>query len=390
MSNSFKINGHCEEEFRSVKKAFEENFNDGLEVGASLAVSLRGKLVVDLWGGYTDEACKKEWGKNTIVNTFSTTKVMTALCCHLLIDQELIDVDAPVMKYWPEFGQNGKENILVKHVLSHSAGLPTFGQRIGIEELYNWDQIIKIIENQKPWYEAGSKFGYHMITFGFLVGELVRRVSGKTIGEFFRDEIAIPLDIDFHIGLSKENYNRTAEMIQSGESISNWQLFIPKLLFNKAMKVFFNPDLRNVDFNSDDWRKSEIPSSNGHGNARSIAKVGEILACGGEIAGKKILSLSTIEKAIETQVKGRDPISLYKSKELGLGFGLLNDILILGPRSFYWSGAGGSFCVMDLEKKLSIGYAMNKMGSIFGADKRIKRISNAIWKIINENLNDAV
>ncbi len=385
MSNPFKINGTCEEEFLSVKKVFEDNFKDGLEVGASLAVSLKGKLVVDLWGGYADEACKKAWKKNTIVNTFSTTKVMTALCCHILIDRGLIDVDDPVMKYWPEFGLNGKENILVRHVLSHSAGLPTFGQKIGIEELYNWEHITKIIENQRPWYKAGSKFGYHMITFGFLVGELVRRVSGKTLGEFFQDEIAIPLDIDFHIGLSKENYVRTADMIQSGESISNLQLFALKLLFNKAMKVFFNPDLRNVDFNSDNWRKSEIPSSNGHGNARSIAKVGEILACGGEIGGKKILSLSTIEKAIEIQIEGRDPISLYKSMKWGLGFGLLNDTLLLGPRSFYWSGAGGSFCVMDLEKKLSIGYAMNKMGGIIGADPRNKRISEAIWKIINEN-----
>ncbi|MHA1235260.1 MAG: serine hydrolase domain-containing protein, partial [Promethearchaeota archaeon] len=201
-----KIDGYCDERFISVKHAFEKNFKLGLEIGSSFAVSLNGKLVVDIWGGYSDSAKTKSWEKDTIVNVFSTTKVMTALCVHLLVDKGVIDVDAPVAKYWPEFAQATKDKILVKHLMSHSAGLPGFDEKIPVEALYNWDRIIELLASQKPWWKPGTKIGYHMITFGYLLGELVRRVTGKSLGEFFRDEIAVPLNIDFHIGFP-ENFD---------------------------------------------------------------------------------------------------------------------------------------------------------------------------------------
>ena len=375
--------GFCDERFISAKRAFEKNFDLGLEVGASFAVCLDGELVVDIWGGFSDSAKTKSWEKDTIVNVFSTTKVITALCIHLLIDKGFIDVEAPVFKYWPEFAQATKENVLVKHLLSHSAGLPGFDEKIPGEALYDWDRITNLLASQKPWWKPGTKIGYHMTTFGYLLGELVRRVTGKSLGNFFRENIATPLDIDFHIGLSKNYDSRIADIIPPEEVFAKWQVFLIKLLFRKAVKVLYNPNMEDVDFNSRAWRSAEIPAANGHGNARSIANIGSILACGGMFNSKKILSKSTIEKAIEPQISGRDVIRLYTPEKFSLGFGLLDDKFFIGPRSFGWGGAGGSLCVMDLEKKLSIGYAMNKM-HMKGDDPRTGPIFNAVWDVVNK------
>jgi len=379
-----KIEGYCDERFISVKHAFEKNFELGLEVGASFAVSLNGELVVDIWGGFSDSAKTKPWEKDTIVNVFSTTKVITALCIHMLVDKGLIDVEDPVSKYWPEFAQASKENVLVKHLLSHSAGLPGFDEKIPGEALYDWDRITNLLASQKPLWKSGTKIGYHMITFGHLLGELVRRVTGKSLGNFFRENIANPLNIDFHIGLSESYDARIADIIPPEEVFARWQVFLIKLLFRKTVKVFFNPNLEEVDFNSRDWRSAEIPASNGHGNARSIAKVGSILACGGMFDNKKIISRSTVEKAIEPQISGRDRIMIYSPQKFSLGFGLLDDRFYLGPRSFGWGGAGGSLCVMDLEKKLSMGYAMNKM-HMKGEDPRTGPIFKAVWDVVNKD-----
>ncbi|MFX1287650.1 MAG: serine hydrolase domain-containing protein [Promethearchaeota archaeon] len=378
-----EIKGYCDERFINAKNAFERNFEEELEVGASFAVSLNGELVVDLWGGFSDSAKTKSWNKDTIVNVFSTTKIMTALCVYLLIDRGLIDVEAPVCKYWPEFAQATKENVLVKHLLSHTAGLPGFDEEIPVEALYDWDRIVKILAAQKPWWNPGTKIGYHMVTFGYLVGELVRRVTRKSLGEFFRDEIAVPLNIDFHIGLP-ENYDyRTADIVPPKEVFAKWQIILIKLLFKKAVKVYYNPNLENVDFNSRGWRSAEIPASNGHGNARSIANIGSILACGGMYKKKKVLTKSIVERAIEPQISGRDIIRIYRPAKFGLGIGLLDDKYYLGPRSFGWGGAGGSLCVMDIEKKLSIGYAMNRM-YMKGEDPRTGPIFKAVWDVVNK------
>lgn len=378
-----KIEGYCDERFISAKLAFEKNFELGLEVGASFAVSLNGELVVDIWGGFSDSAKTKPWEKDTLVNVFSTTKVITALCIHLLVDKGLIDVEEPVYKYWPEFAQVNKENVLVKHFLSHSAGLPGFDEKIPGEALYDWDRIVNLLTSQKPWWKPGTKIGYHMTTFGYLLGELVRRVTGKSLGNFFRENIANPLDIDFNIGLSEIYDSRIADIIAPEEVFPKWQVILIRLLFRKTVKVLFNPNMESVDFNSRAWRSAEIPAANGHGNARSIAKVGSILACSGMFDNKKIISRSTVERAIEPQISGRDRIMLYSPQKFSLGFGLLDDRFFLGPHSFGWGGAGGSLCVMDIEKKLSIGYAMNKM-HMKGDDPRTEPIFKAVWDVVNK------
>jgi CubicO group peptidase (beta-lactamase class C family) len=383
MRKAIEIHGYCDEQFTAVKDIFENNFKSNLEVGASFAVILDGKLKVDLWGGFADAAQTKKWEKDTIVNVFSTTKIMTALCMHILIDRGLIDLDAPVAKYWPEFSQAGKENIPVRYLLSHTAGLPGFDKEIIIDVLYDWNQTVDLLATQKPWWTPGSRSGYHSITFGYLLGELIRRVTGKTIGVFFKEELAQPLNMDFHIGLSEEDQLRVAEVIPPDDSISNFKMFLFKLFFKTTFKVMFNPIILNKDFNSKKWRAAEIPASNGHGNARSIAKVGAIMACGGELDNKQILSFTSIENAIKEQINGRDIVIFRQPKSWALGFGLSHDIYLQGPRSFYWSGLGGSYCIMDLEKKLSIGYAMNKM-RLFD-EPRGESLAQAVWDVVNSD-----
>ncbi|MFX1358593.1 MAG: serine hydrolase domain-containing protein [Promethearchaeota archaeon] len=385
MKNNMKIHGYCDDRFEKVKETFAKNFQLGLEVGASFAVMLEGKMVVDLWSGFTDAAQTQPWQEDTIVNVFSTTKVMTALCVHILVDKGLIDLDAPVANYWPEFAQAGKKELPVRYLLSHTAGLPGFDKEINIDVLYDWNQIVDLLASQKPWWKPGSRSGYHSITFGYLLGEIIRRVTGKSVGTFFMEEVAQPLNIDFHIGLSEEDQSRVAEIIPPDDSVSKFKMFLFKLFFKTTFKVMFNPVLLNKDFNSPNWRAAEIPASNGHGNARSIAKVGAVIACGGQLDNKRILSFPTIENAIKEQIHGRDIVIFRQPKSWGLGFGLSHDIYLQGPRSFYWSGLGGSYCIMDLEKKLSISYAMNKM-RLFD-EPRGESLAQAVWDVINSDGN---
>ncbi len=210
---SYNIQGYSEKQFASVKKAFADNFGAGREIGASFALTINGKLVVDIWGGWADPARTRSWEQDTIVNVFSTTKVMTSICTLMLVDRGLIDLDTPVARYWPEFGRNGKEKIPVRNLLSHSAGLAGFETKTTPADWYNWDYIIQMLSGQKPMWEPGKYSGYHGLTMGYLLGEVIRRVTGKTIGTFFSEEVARPLNVDFHIGLADEHHHRVAVML---------------------------------------------------------------------------------------------------------------------------------------------------------------------------------
>ncbi|TLN17042.1 beta-lactamase family protein, partial [bacterium] len=218
MSSSTKIHGYCDTKFALVKEAFASNFEQALEVGASFAATVNGKFVVDIWGGYANAEQTKPWQKDTIVCVWSTTKVMTAICALILIDRGLLDPDAPVAQYWPEFAQAGKETVLVRHILSHTAGLPAVdAMPLPMETMSNWDKMVELLAAQKPWWEPGKEWGYHAFTFGNLVGEVVRRITGKTLGNFFREEVAEPLGADFHIGLPAKHEPRVAEILPPPE-----------------------------------------------------------------------------------------------------------------------------------------------------------------------------
>ena len=208
-----EIDGYCDAHFHAVKDAFAQNFDLHGEVGASVAVMVDGRMVVDLWAGHADGARTRPWERDTIVNVYSTTKGMVAACAHRLIEKGLLNLDAPVAKYWPEFAQKGKERLPVRYLLSHKAGLPAIREPLPAGTLYDWNAMAAALAAEEPWWEPGAKHGYHAVTFGFLVGEVVRRVSGKSVGTYFRDEIGAPLSLDFHIGLAAENDARTAEML---------------------------------------------------------------------------------------------------------------------------------------------------------------------------------
>ncbi|MFX1532519.1 MAG: serine hydrolase domain-containing protein [Promethearchaeota archaeon] len=378
MTNKIEIHGYCEERFEPVKKVLAQNIESGSDIGASFAATIDGKFVIDIWGGYTDAAQTREWERDTIVNVFSTTKVMSVLCVLMLIDRGFIDLDSPVANYWPEFSQSGKEQLPVRYLLSHTAGLPGFSKVIKMETLYNWEEIINILAAQTPSWEPGTRSGYHGITQGYLLGELVKRVSGKTIGTFFREEISDPLNADFHIGLSEEHDSRVADLIAPPPDPSQLMENNEEL---RAARGFFDPILPIEKCLTREWRGAEIPAANGHGNARSVARIGAAIACGGELDGVHLLSLKTIEKAIEEQSYTKDLVMQIPIR-WGLGFGLNSKEIRLGrnPRAFCWGGWGGSSLVMDLDEKISYAFVMNKMNNTLLGDARSANLGRAFLK----------
>src|SRR5205823_8720320 len=283
---SASVHGECAARFAAVRATFAANVDMGVEVGASFAATVDGELVVDLWGGYADAARTRPWTRDTIVNVFSTTKAMTALCAHLLVDRGLLDLDAPVARYWPEFAQAGKEGITTRHLLTHSAGLAALRRSLPTEALYDWTRMVEALAAEAPWWEPGSANGYHAMTYGYLVGEVVRRLTGKTLGRFLRGEVTAPLGADFHIGLAPSEDARVAEMVppSAEEAAAAYPSkgTDPQSLSARALN---NPPLRPEVANRPEWRQAEIPAANGHGNARSVARVMAALACGGRLGG---------------------------------------------------------------------------------------------------------
>jgi CubicO group peptidase (beta-lactamase class C family) len=379
-----EVQGYCDDKFAEVKDAFRKNFEDDLEVGASFAATVDGKFVVDIWGGYADAAKTRPWEKDTIVNVYSTTKVMTAICAHMLVDRGQLDVDAPVAKYWPEFAQAGKEKIPVRYLLSHQSGVAGIDEPMTVEAFYDWEHIIKLLEKQKPLWEPGKHCGYHAITFGYLLGELVRRITGKTLGTFFREEVAVPLGADFYIGLPEEQDYRVGELIPPPDPKPGDPLYIdPESMSEIHKKTVGNPPLNAgtaMRSRERGWRGAEIPAANGHGNARSIARVGAAMACGGEVDGVRLMGLPTIERALEEQIYDTDLV-MNMPVRYGLGFGLNSQEMPIGPnpRAFTWGGWGGSKFVADLDARLSWGYAMNKMAGAGAMDMRGAGVVQAMY-----------
>ncbi|MHA1106262.1 MAG: serine hydrolase domain-containing protein [Promethearchaeota archaeon] len=379
MKSKIEIEGYCDDRFTSVKKAFQSNFDENLEVGASFAVTINGKHVIDLWGGHADAAQTRPWKKDTIVNVYSTTKVMTAICIHMLVDRGLLDLDAPVAKYWPEFAQAGKENLPVRYLLSHTSGLAGWDKAFRTKKLYNWDLMVELLAAQKPWWEPGTKSGYHTITFGYLLGEIIKRITNQTVGTFFHEEVAKPLGADFYIGLPEEHDSRVADLIPPPPiDLSTFGDIDPESI---AMRSLTHPMIDVNETKTREWRGAEIPAANGHGNARSVSRITAALACGGEIDGIHLLSEDTIKKSIEEQSNGTDLV-LNVPIRFGLGWGLQSKDLPIGPNPnlFYWGGYGGSVVVVDLDEKMSISYVMNKMVSTLTGDPRSEKLIEELYK----------
>ncbi len=370
-----EVHGICRPGFEPVQQAFVANFEQGLEVGASVAVTVGGEFVVDLWAGDAD-AKGTPWAEDTLVNVYSTTKTMAATCVLMLADRGELDLYAPVAEYWPEFAQSGKQGVLVCHVMSHSAGLSGFDPPTP-EDLYDWDDIVERLAAQAPWWEPGTRSGYHAVTQGFLQGEIVRRVSGRSIGTFFREEVAKPLGADFHIGLDPAHDARVGELIPPTDRLGAGSLD-PKSIM---ARTFAGPSLNGTEPGTRAWRRAEIPAAGGFGNARSVARVHSALACGGSVDGVSLMSGAGVERILDEQTRGKDMV-LGMPVVFGMGFGLSDPTFPISPnaRAFFWGGWGGSLAVIDLDARVSIAYVMNRMEANLMGDLRGGRITKAAYQ----------
>lgn len=300
------IQGHCDARFDAVRAAFEENFDEREELGAAVTVLIDGAPVVDLWGGWADAARTRAWERDTVVNVWSTTKGPTALCAHILIDRGLLDPDAPVATYWPEFAAAGKEGVLVRHLLSHRAGLAGLREPHSLEQLFDWELTTSRLAAQEPWWEPGTVSGYHALTYGFLVGEVVRRVSGLLPGAFLEREVTGPLGLDFTIGLPDKEAGRAAELVHPRAQATSEQAAIFAQLAPAALAALTNPIAGASEANTAAWRAAEIPAANGHGTARAVAALYAIVAGKGRSGDRQILSPQGAERIREGQGSCRD------------------------------------------------------------------------------------
>ena len=366
-----EICGNYDPAFAEVVNAFEKNFEEG-DLGACCAVFVDGQVVVDIWGGIADFEKNPRWGKDTIVNVWSTTKTMAAICILMLYDRGLIDLESPVYKYWDIFAQNDKENVLISHLLSHSAGLPGFDSPITEDQLFDWDYTCNRLASQATWWEPGSVSGYHPMTQGWLLGEVVRRVDGRTLGNFFREEVGEKIGADFHIGLSERHFDRVALLDTS--AVDGPVVLTDETPHHFVERVEQHGRLGAKIANSDRWRKSEFPAANGHGNARSVAFIHNLIACNGASDEFELLSSDTVKRIFEIQTDDTDLILGVPIRH-GMGFGLRSDLMPISQNenACFWGGWGGSLAVIDVDARMSFAYVMNRMAPSLQHDMRAGR-----------------
>lgn len=362
------IDGEFDERFTVVVDEFARNFVERGEVGASLCITHDGRTVVDVWGGCADPATSRPWTSDTVSIVYSCTKGATALCAHVLAAQGLLDIEAPVAEYWPEFGRGDKAGVTVRMMLDHSAGVPAFRGSLAPGELYDWDRMVGRLEAEAPFWEPGTRNGYHMINFGWTVGELVRRVSGRSLGTFFREAVTDPLGLDFWIGLPVEVEPRVAPLApyvrSKGERLSQFA----RVLLNDAASIpaLAVSNLVSADANSRDYHAAEIGGAGGITNGRGLAGMYTPLATG----GGALVDEPTLDRMRCVSTATNCDATLYVATRFALGFMVSMDnraktepdSVILGEHAFGHVGAGGSIGFADVEHALGFGYTMNRMG----------------------------
>ena len=374
------VHGKCSPRFEPLRQLFTKNLNTGVDLGASVAVTIEGEFAVDLWGGWADVARTRPWNEDTLTLVYSTTKMMAALAALVLVDRGELNLDAPVAKYWPEFAAQGKGGVLVRHVLSHTSGVSSWQEPVTMADVCDWEKSTALLAAQAPWWEPGTSSGYQMICHGHLIGEIVRRVSGHKLSAFFAREIAGPLGADFHMGVHPPNYHRLAEQMQpvGRPKLPLKALFSFLFLPNGVpSKTFKNPPHDPAFRLTDTYRQADIGASNGYGNAHSVSRALSVLANGGVVDGIRLLSPKTIDRIFEPQSKGMDRV-LGIPINWGIGFALpptrMVPLLPAGSRVCFWGGYGGSITFIDLERRMTVSFVMNKLdGGILGSP-RVERI----------------
>jgi CubicO group peptidase (beta-lactamase class C family) len=374
-----EIHGTCASGYEPVRDAFAANFAERGEIGASVAVVAAGEPVVELWAGWADPARTQPWCQDTLTNVWSTTKAMTSLCAHVLIDRGELDPDAPVARYWPEFAAAGKAEIPVRWIMGHRSGLSGLAVPTSVQDYYDWDKITALLAEQEPFWEPGTATGYHAITFGYLIGEVIWRITGQSPGRFFGSEIAGPLDADFHIGLAESELGRCSELL-GVRPTEDEQAALAQAYANAhpgAMAALTNPALTGDEANEADWRMAEIPAANGHGTAFALATIFGAVTDGSQ----RLISAATLRRATTGQGRFTDLV-LGFPLDFSLGFGLSGPERHFGPNpaAFGHDGFGGSTVGGDPEAGLAIAYVMNRMGMNLVDDPRKMALIDALYR----------
>lgn len=384
-----KVQGHWDPAFSKLPEIMQELINSGQEVGASLVVNLNGRTVLDIYGGYADAEKTRAWEENTITNVVSTTKIITALAALLLVDRKLLDPEAKVSQYWPEFGANGKQDILVRHILGHTSGVSGWDQRTTINDLCDLEATTAHLATQAPFWVPGTAGGYHVWTYGHLVGELIRRITGKSLKQFVTDELATPLNADFQIGAAEKDWPRVSNVIPPppppGPPPFGPDSFQFKSFLARAWTV--------SDIWTPEFKRAEIGATNGHSNARGVAKIISAVSNGGvvinEETGKQIrlLSPETIELIFKEQSNGIDMITGEYIRR-GVGAALVGDgkthvdAWMAPGKICYWGGLGGSMGIMDVGRGITVAYVMNKMEKMGLGNEAVKKYLKAIYEVV--------
>jgi CubicO group peptidase (beta-lactamase class C family) len=372
-----EIHGTADPSYEQLSELLSATLDTGTDVGASVCVTVDGETVVDIWGGWVDEAKSEPWGRDTITNVWSTTKTMTFLSALLLVERGQLDFHEKVATYWPEFAQNGKADIEVRHLMGHTSGVSAWMQPVTVDDIYDWDKATAMLAAQEPWWEPGTASGYHALNQGHLIGEVIRRIDGRRLGEFFADEIAGPLDADFHIGLDPCEFHRVSNVIPPPPLPIDITTLDPDSV---VVKTFTGPAPEaNVAW-TDEWRQACIGAANGHGNARSVARIQSVVANAGSVDGVTLLSPATIEQIFQEQAHGVDLV-LGLPVRFGMGYALHSEAVPYLPEGnyAYWGGWGGSSIIVDVDRRISFAYVMNRMAEGLLGDSRGMNLASTVF-----------
>ena len=400
------VQGNYKPEFQKIYDIFNDQINSDYELGAGISIEYKGELIVDLFGGFKSESKTTKWTKDTLVNVWSVTKAVTGICILKLISDEKLDVNKLVSDYWPEYGCNGKEDTRVIDLLTHRAGMFGFQNGYPQSNWNDWDLYIDALQNQMPFREPGTTQGYHAVTFGWLIGELIRKIDGRSVGKYFEDEFAKPLNLDFHIGLKEENLNRCADVtykkLDSIQPPIGFIKYVPNFILNGSLKSFKNSITSN-DFskafnsenfdknnpNSVDWRTAEVPSANGHGTARSLSKLFGTLSNLIE-DNESIIDKDVLKTAIEAHSSGPDTVLFGANLNFGYCFMVeqsfnqnINFAPILNTQCYGHAGIGGSVAFGDLKNKIGYSFVCNRQQKMKDLYKTSNLITKALYEILD-------
>lgn len=377
-----KVHGSCDDRFKALQTLLQTSIDEGKDLGASIFVNIDGKDIVNIWGGYADAARTREWEENTIVNIWSSSKTILSLAALICIDRGLLDPYEKVAKYWPEFGVNGKQDIEVRHFLSHASGLSGWAEKVSIEDVCDLDKATALLEQQAPFFTPGSASGYHSLTMGHLVGGLVSRVTGKPFAQFIDEELAQPLGADFQLGAREADWPRVADIIAPPALDLASVAADLKDPTSPMYRTLTNPPMDANVANTPLWRGAQLAAANGHSNAAGVGRIMSAIALGGRVGERQILSPATIDLIFQEQQRGPDLV-ISQNLRWGIGYaltgrGTVRDWMPEG-RVCTWGGWGGSTVVMDLERGVTVAYMMNKMATGVLGDGRMRAYVEAVY-----------